>query len=69
MISAVRRYYSAIDSDMADVATRSQLAKAQEAAVAIWQRTRHMRMEILPALQKDLTEVRASLVSRGIPIK
>ena len=69
MISAVRRYYSAIESDMADVATRDQLARAQEAAVAIWQRTRHMRMEILPALQKDLTEVRASLVSKGIPIK
>jgi hypothetical protein len=69
MISAVRRYYSAIDSDMADVATRSQLAKAQQAAVAIWQNTRRMRMEILPALEKELAEVRASLVSKGIPIK
>jgi len=69
MISAVRRYYSAIDSDMADVASRSQLAKAQEAAVAIWQNTRRMRMEFLPAFEKDLTEVRASLTSKGIPIK
>ena len=69
MISAVRRYYSAIDSDMADVSSRNQLAKTQEAAVAIWENTRHMRMEVLPALEKDLMEVRASLVSKGIPIK
>jgi len=69
MISAVRQYYSAIDSDMADVSNRSQLSRTQEAAVAIWQNTRRLRLEVLPTLEKDLAEVRAGLISKGIPIK
>jgi hypothetical protein len=68
-ISAVRRYYGSIESNMQDVSTRKNIEKTMHAAVAIWQDTRRMRQDVLPALEKDITEVRASLISRGIPIK
>jgi hypothetical protein len=54
-ISLVLRYHSAIDSDMADVLNRSQLAKISS-AVAIWQNIRHKRTETPPALEKDFAE-------------
>lgn len=69
LISAVRRYYRSIESNMPDLATRNQLAKTRQAAVTIWQDTRRLRTEVLPTLEKDVTEVRASLISKGIPIK
>jgi hypothetical protein len=68
-ISAVRRYYGSIEGNMQDIATRNRLAKTQQAAVAIWEDTRRMRMEVLPAMEKDVAEVRANLASKGIPVK
>jgi hypothetical protein len=68
-ISNVRRYYGGIESNMRDVSTRDHITKTMQAAVAIWKDTRRMRQEVLPLLEKDIAEVRASLISKGIPIK
>jgi hypothetical protein len=68
-ISAVRRYYSGIESNMQDVSTRKHITKTMHAAVAIWRDSRRIRQEVLPALEKDVAEVRAGLISKGIPVK
>jgi hypothetical protein len=69
LVSSVRRYYASIEDNMQDVATRARLQKTGAAAVAIWQDTRRMQLEVLPGLEKEVAEVRAELARKGIPVK
>src|SRR5262249_30314980 len=55
-LSDVRRYYIKISSSMLDVSTRAHLERQQRAAVAIWEETRHMREEVIPAFAKRLAQ-------------
>lgn len=69
LLSSVRRYYNTIDDSMQDVSTRAKLDKTRQAAVTIWQETRKMRAEVLPKFEKEAAEMRASLLSKGIPVQ
>jgi hypothetical protein len=67
LISAVRRYYDGMDGNMKDILGHEW--KAGPAAKAILDDTKRMRDEIVPAFQKDIAELRASLEARSVPIK
>jgi hypothetical protein len=67
LLSGVRRYYDSMDGNMKDV--RSQEWKAGPAAVAILEDTKRMRNEIIPAFEKDIAELRASLIARSVPVR
>jgi hypothetical protein len=67
LLSAVRRYYDSMDGNMKEV--RGKEWKAGPAAKAILEETKKMREEILPAFEKDIAELRASLEARSVPIK
>jgi hypothetical protein len=67
LISAVRRYYDGMDSNMKDV--QGHEWKAGPAAKAVLNDTKRMRDVILPAFEKDIAELRASLQTRSVPVK
>ncbi len=67
LISAVRRYYDSMDGNMKDVLSHQW--KAGPAAKAILDDTQRMRDEIVPAFEKDITELRVSLEAQGVPVK
>jgi hypothetical protein len=67
LISAVRRYYDGMDSNMKDV--QGHEWKAGPAAKAILNDTKRMRDIILPAFEKDIAELRSSLQARSVPVK
>lgn len=67
LLAGVRRYYDAMDGNMKEVVGHEW--KAGPAAKAILDDTKRMRDEIVPAFEKDISELRASLEARSIPIK
>ena len=67
LISAVRRYYDSMDGNMKDVLSHQW--KAGPAAKAILDDTQHMRDEIVPAFEKEISELRVSLEAQGVPVK
>ncbi|MEJ2118797.1 MAG: hypothetical protein P8Y36_13280 [Alphaproteobacteria bacterium] len=67
-LSAVRRYYKSIASDMQNVVTRDRLERTQRAAVSIWQETRYMREKVVPAYEKRLAQVREELQRKGVKL-
>jgi hypothetical protein len=67
LISAVRRYYDSMDGSMKDV--RSHEWHAGPAAKAILEDTKRMRDDIVPAFEKDIAELRASLQAKSVPVK
>ena len=67
-LSAVRRYYSRIDANMRDVSTRDRLDRTQRAAAGIWEDTRRMRDETVPAFEKKLVKLHARLAAKGVAL-
>ena len=67
LLSGVRRYYDGMDGAMKDVLSHEW--KAGPAAKAILADTKRMRDEIVPAFEKDIAELKASLEAQGVPIK
>jgi hypothetical protein len=67
LLSAVRRYYDSMESNVKDI--RSEDWKAGPAAKAIAGDTKRMRDEVLPAFEKDIAELRQDLISKSIPVK
>ncbi|MFZ1107711.1 MAG: hypothetical protein WAN43_05115 [Rhodomicrobium sp.] len=67
LLSGVRRYYDGMDGAMKDVLSHEW--KAGPAARAILADTKRMRGEIVPAFEKDIAELKASLEAQGVPIK
>jgi hypothetical protein len=67
LISAVRRYNDSMDGNMKEV--QGHEWKAGPAAKAILDDTKRMRAEIVPAFEKDIAELRASLQARSVPVK
>lgn len=67
LLSAVRRYYDSMDGNMKDVLSREW--KAGPAAKAILDDTKRMREETVPAFEKDIAELRESLVARSVPVR
>jgi hypothetical protein len=67
LLSGVRRYYDSMDGNMKDVLSHEW--KAGPAAKAILDDTKRMRDEIVPAFDKDIAELKASLEAQGVPIK
>jgi hypothetical protein len=67
LLSAVRRYYDSMDGNMKDILSREW--KAGPAAKAILEDTKRMREETIPALEKDIAKLRASLIARSVPIE
>jgi hypothetical protein len=67
LLSGVRRYYDGMDGAMKDVLSHEW--KAGPAAKAILADTKRMRGEIVPAFEKDIAELKASLEAQGVPIK
>ena len=67
-LSAVRRYYRDIAAAMQDVSTRDRLERTRRAAVTIWQETRHMREDVIPAYEKRLARLRAELLGKGVTL-
>jgi hypothetical protein len=67
LLSGVRRYYDGMDGNMKEVTGKQW--KAGPAAKAILDDTKRMRDEIVPAFEKDIAELRASLEAQGVPIK
>jgi hypothetical protein len=67
-LSDVRRYYITIGSSMLEVSTRAHLDRQQRAAVTIWEATRHMREEVVPAFAKQLAQRRAELLRKGVTL-
>ncbi|MGO8781417.1 MAG: hypothetical protein ACLQKK_21280 [Rhodomicrobium sp.] len=67
LLSAVRRYYDSMDGNMKDV--RGAEWKAGPAAKAILAGTKRMREEAVPAFEKDIAELRDSLLARSVPVK
>lgn len=67
LISAVRRYYDSMEGNMKDVLSHDW--RAGPAAKAILEDTRRMREETVPAFEKDIAELRASLQARSVPVK
>ncbi len=67
LLSAVRRYYDSMDGNMKDVLSHQW--KAGPAAKAIVEDTKRMHDEVVPAFEKDIAELRASLVARSVPVK
>jgi hypothetical protein len=56
-----------MDGNMKDV--QSHQWKAAPAAKSILDDTKRMRDEIVPAFEKDIAELRASLDAQGVPVK
>jgi hypothetical protein len=67
-LSEVRSYYRGISSSMPMVSTRNNLSRQQNAAVAIWQETRHMREIVVPAFEKKMKILRTELLRKGITL-
>src|SRR5271157_172790 len=67
LISAVRRYYDSMDGNMKEVLSHEW--KAGPAAKGILEDTQRMRDDIVPAFEKDITELRGSLEAQGVPVK
>jgi hypothetical protein len=67
LLSGVRRYYDGMDGNMKEVLSRQW--KAGPAAKAILDDTKRMRDEIVPAFEKDIAELKASLEEQGVPLK
>ncbi len=67
LLSAVRRYYDSMDANMKDVLGHEW--KAGPAAKAILADTKRMRQEAVPAFEKDIAELRESLLARSVPIR
>ncbi len=67
LLSAVRRYYDSMDVNMRDVLSHQW--KSGPAAKAILADTKRMSEEIVPAFEKDIAELRASLQARSVPVK
>jgi hypothetical protein len=67
LLSAVRRYYDGMEGNMKD--TQSREWKAGHAAKAILEDTQRMREMTVPAFEKDIAELRASLEARQVPVR
>jgi hypothetical protein len=67
LLSAVRRYYDSMDGNMKDVLSHQW--KAGPAAKAIVEDTKRMHDEVVPAFEKDIAALRASLAARSVPVK
>jgi hypothetical protein len=67
LLSGVRRYYDGMDGNMKEVTSKQW--KAGPAAKAILADTKRMRGEIVPAFEKDIAELKASLEAQGVPLK
>ncbi len=67
LLSAVRRYYDSMDGNMKDILSREW--KAGPAAKAILDGTKRMREETVPAFEKDIAELRESLIARSVPVR
>ena len=67
LLSAVRRYYDGMDGNMKDVLGREW--KAGPAARAILEDTKRMREDVVPAFEKDIAELRESLVAQAVPVR
>jgi hypothetical protein len=67
LLSAVRRYYDNMDTNMKDVLGHEW--KAGPAAKAILEDTKRMREETVPAFEKDIAGLRESLVAKSVPVK
>ncbi|HZV20100.1 MAG TPA: hypothetical protein VE986_00990 [Hyphomicrobiales bacterium] len=67
LISAVRRYYDNMEGNMRDI--RSRDWQAGHAAKAILEDTRRMREDVVPAFERDISELRASLQAKSVPIR
>ena len=67
LLSEVRRYYDSMDGNMKAVLAHEW--KAGPAAKAILEDTKRMREEAVPAFEKDIAELRASLLARSVPVK
>jgi hypothetical protein len=67
LLSAVRRYYDGMEGNMKDILSRDW--KAGPAAKAILEDTQRMREVTVPAFEKDIAELRASLEARSIPVR
>jgi hypothetical protein len=67
-LSEVRRYYRTIASSMAQVSTRTNVTRQQDAAVTIWRETRYMRDTVVPAFDKRLKILRTELLRKGITL-
>jgi hypothetical protein len=64
ILSAVRRYYDAMDGNMKDMVSEDW--KAARAAKAILEDTKRMREEILPVFEKDIAKLHNSLAQKGV---
>ncbi len=67
LLSGVRRYYDSMDGNMKDVLSHEP--KAGQAAKAILDDTKRVRDELVPAFEKDIAQLRASLEAQGVPLK
>jgi hypothetical protein len=67
LLSAVRRYYDSMDGNMKDVLGHEW--RAGPAAKSILEDTRRMREEIVPAFERDIAELRESLLARSVPVR
>jgi hypothetical protein len=67
LLSAVRRYYDSMEGNMKDIQSREW--KAGRAAKAILEDTQRMREAVVPAFEKDIAELRASLEAMSVPVK
>ncbi len=67
LLSAVRRYYDSMEGNMKDVVSHEW--KAGPAAKAILEDTKKMRQQTVPAFEKDIAELKASLQARSVTVK
>jgi hypothetical protein len=67
LLSAVRRYYDGMEGNMKDIQSRDW--KAARAAKAILEDTQRMREATVPAFEKDIAAIRASLQAMSVPVK
>jgi hypothetical protein len=68
LLSAVRRYYDGMEGNMKDIVSQNNW-KAGPAAKAILEDTQRMREVTVPAFEKDIAELRASLEAMSVPVK
>lgn len=66
-ISAVRRFYDNIEANMADIRAKSW--KSGRAAKRIMEDVRVMREEVVPAIEKDIAELRDILKSKSVTVR
>jgi hypothetical protein len=67
LLSSVRRYYDSMDGNAKDV--QGHEWKAGPAAKVILEDTKRMRDEVVPAFERDIAELRASLEAKSVPVK